>query len=309
MHSLASQVSSAFEQAASMAPGSSNPTARSLELAAPGEADQMLLDLVSEGSAGNYGLAAAAVGVALFSVVSKEALFRWTLDVGSRIGSPTIVSNAWHHRSDALSSLTALAGITGAIAGVPALDPAAGLVVSALIVQVVLGQGRDALRELSEEQVGVDDALGRARAAAVRLEDVKCYRKVRGRRLGHYVLVEMEAGVSPQLTVSAAERVAEQLRAEVMRTAPDVADVIVRTFAHRGGGATGTLPQLGSSGAPSGAGAQRLGECICDDDWRAGEQGEEETSGAGAAKSTRVGMQSDGGKITDGHFNHAVAVA
>jgi len=101
-------------------------------------AQQAVLDLVSEGSSGNYALAAAAVGVALFSVVSKEALFRWTLQVGSAIGSPTIVSNAWHHRSDALSSLTALVGVCGAIGGVPALDPAAGLVVSALIAQVAL---------------------------------------------------------------------------------------------------------------------------------------------------------------------------
>ena len=74
-----------------------------------------------------------AVWAASASILSKEILFRATAAIGKRINSPVLLANAWHHRSDALSSVVALMGIGGAMLGMPILDPLAGLVVAAMV--------------------------------------------------------------------------------------------------------------------------------------------------------------------------------
>lgn len=78
----------------------------------------------------------AAVGVAAGSVAVKEALYRYTLAVGEASQNSLLVASAWHHRSDAYSSVVALVGCAGCGLGWPLLDPLAGLVVSGMIGQV-----------------------------------------------------------------------------------------------------------------------------------------------------------------------------
>jgi divalent metal cation (Fe/Co/Zn/Cd) transporter len=73
---------------------------------------------------------------AIASVVTKEAMFRYTLKVGKRNNSLAVIANAWNHRSDAYSSVVALTGIVGARLAFEYLDPIAGLVVSALIIKL-----------------------------------------------------------------------------------------------------------------------------------------------------------------------------
>ena len=86
----------------------------------------------------------AALSVALASVVSKELLFGVTHAIGVRCRSPAIVANAYHHRSDALSSLVAIVGIFGALSGAAWLDPLAATCVG----MMVAGMGREVAREV-----------------------------------------------------------------------------------------------------------------------------------------------------------------
>ncbi len=74
-----------------------------------------------------------AVGAALASIVIKEMLYQVTATVGLKHNSQVLLANAWHHRSDAISSVMALGGIVAARAGLPALDPIAGILVTAMI--------------------------------------------------------------------------------------------------------------------------------------------------------------------------------
>ncbi|KAJ1550109.1 hypothetical protein HK405_001398, partial [Cladochytrium tenue] len=83
----------------------------------------------------NPQVAMIAVGLAAGSVVVKEVLFWATMRVARRMKSDVLVANAWHHRADSASGLVALAGVGGALVGLPALDPIGGLLVSGLIVQ------------------------------------------------------------------------------------------------------------------------------------------------------------------------------
>ena len=94
------------------------------------------------------GRGAVALVAAGVSVVVKEILYRYTVRAGRRIGSPSVVANAWHHRSDALSSLGTLAGIGCAYflgEGWRIADPIAALVVAAFIFRIAFGLIRSGL--------------------------------------------------------------------------------------------------------------------------------------------------------------------
>lgn len=73
---------------------------------------------------------------AVVSIVVNEILFRYTRSAGEKTNSPSLVANAWHHRSDAISSVAALIGIGGAMAGYPVMDPIAAVLVSVMIMKV-----------------------------------------------------------------------------------------------------------------------------------------------------------------------------
>ncbi|MBT4485641.1 MAG: cation transporter, partial [Candidatus Latescibacteria bacterium] len=97
-------------------------------------------------------------GIALMtgflSILSKEALFHYTQSVARKSGSKTLEANAWHHRSDALSSVGTVIGVGGALAlgsRWTLLDPAAAVFVSILVVKVGINIGWNAFRELSDE--------------------------------------------------------------------------------------------------------------------------------------------------------------
>ena len=147
-----------------------------------------------------------AAGVAVLSVGVKETLFRQTLSVGKEVRSSTIVANAWHHRSDALSSIVALAGLVGSIGGVSFLDPLAGVVVSAMIVKEGASVSRRALRELTDSQV--DEALlVSVEAAARTIGEVAHLSHLRGRVLGPHLLIDLRISVDPSMSASVAQQV------------------------------------------------------------------------------------------------------
>ena len=92
----------------------------------------------------------AAVLVALVSVVAKEAAFQVTNRIANRIGSKVLAANAWHHRSDALSSVVAMVGIGGSLLGWRSLDPLAGFVVGGMVAWMGLRISLEALAQLTD---------------------------------------------------------------------------------------------------------------------------------------------------------------
>lgn len=93
---------------------------------------------------------------AVVSIVVKEALFQYTRRAGRRFGSSAVVANAWHHRSDALSSIGTAIGIGGALAlgsRWTILDPIAAFVVSLMIIHAAVGQLRPSIGELVENSL------------------------------------------------------------------------------------------------------------------------------------------------------------
>jgi len=153
-------------------------------------------------------------------------LFRATMTVAEKENSQVLKANAWHHRSDAISSLVALLGIGGAIIGFPHLDPVASIIVSGLIFQagyqILLQSKKELTDELSSPEIydKIEDILDSN-------PDVLGYRKVRARQMGPFLWVDMTVVVHSELSVSAGHQIAARVKNELMQHMPAIIDVVV----------------------------------------------------------------------------------
>ena len=144
-----------------------------------------------------------AIVAAAISIVAKEALYQYTVRVGRKVDSPSVVANAWHHRSDALSSVGALIGIGLAYflgEGWRIADPIAAIVVAALIIKVAINLCRTALAELLEKSLPkeVEEEILTIISAT---PSVYKPHNLRTRRIGSDIAIEVHIRVEGLMTV------------------------------------------------------------------------------------------------------------
>ena len=165
----------------------------------------------------------------IISIISKEALFHYTSAVAGKTGSSTLKANAWHHRSDALSSVGTVIGVGGAILlgeRWTVLDPLAAVFVSLLVIKVGAEIGWNALRELS------DEALSRERerkleTAIKNVNGIQGFHKLRTRSLGRYVTVDAHILVDPEMSVRASHTIATEAEEALRKSLGNVAFVTI----------------------------------------------------------------------------------
>ena len=146
---------------------------------------------------------AIAIIAAAVSIVAKEALYQWTVRVGKQLNSPSLVANAWHHRSDALSSIGALLGIGAAyflgekwrIA-----DPIAAIVVAAIIIKVSIDLCSTALAELLERSLS-KETEAEILSLISATPKVQKPHNLRTRRIGSDIAIEVHIRVEGTMTV------------------------------------------------------------------------------------------------------------
>lgn len=157
--------------------------------------------------------------IIVLSVVSKEWLYQYTRRVGERIHSGVVVANAWHHRSDALSSIATLIGVGGAVLLSPrwrVLDPAAVIVVSVFIAIVGIRLIIPAAKELLEVSMS-KRSVEEIRAITASTPGVITYHHLRTRRNGNLAIVDMHIKVDPEITVSEGHSIASRLEDEIRK--------------------------------------------------------------------------------------------
>ncbi len=169
-----------------------------------------------------------AVAAALVSIASKEAMYRWTMAVGLSIGSNALKANAWHHRSDALSSVAVLIGAGGAAIN-PSwhyLDPLAALLVSALVAWAGAQVIWAAVQELVESapDVGMQDQL---RTCAMDVSGVKAVHGLRVRSLGGRYHLELHVVVDRDLSVARGHDIAKEVERCLLEAINQVEQVII----------------------------------------------------------------------------------
>lgn len=175
---------------------------------------------------------AIALVAAFISILVKEALFQYTVRVGKRLGSPVVVANAWHHRSDAFSSVVALVGITGARMGYPILDPLTGVAVSLFVVKVAYNIVLGAFHQLMDTSPGVE-VLARITQIAEEVPGVEHVHEIKARRTGQYLLVDLKLEVDPGTSVAMGHTIAGEVKHKIAKNMGDVADVMVHINPHK----------------------------------------------------------------------------
>ncbi len=158
-----------------------------------------------------------ALFAALISIVIKEFLYRLTLRVGRRRSSQAVIANAWHHRSDAFSSIGTALGIGGAILLGPkwrVLDPLAAVVVSVFIIKVALQLVLPAINDLLEKSLPkeIEDEI---LAIMTENPEVKDPHNLRTRRIGNDFAIEAHIRVDGLTSVERAHLLTRQIEARL----------------------------------------------------------------------------------------------
>lgn len=167
--------------------------------------------------------------VAAVSIAANEVMFRFGNSFGKKVGSQAIIANSWDNRADALSSLTALAGILGARFGYGFLDPMAALVVSAMIVRVVFGLLRESAHELMDGMVS--DLGCRIVSIAEGVEGVE-HAYARVRRIGRGYSVDLKLEMDPEMSVSGSHDVGIEVKNRITRKIKGISDVMIHVHPH-----------------------------------------------------------------------------
>ena len=147
-----------------------------------------------------------ALWAALASIAVKEILFRYTVTKGKALDSPAVVANAWHHRSDALSSIGAAIGIGGAILlgeRWTVLDPLASIVVGAMLVKVAWDLLKVSAGELTDMSLS-DDAEREIEELIHSIPDVSEPHNLRTRRIGNRVAIEAHVRMDGRMSLEEA---------------------------------------------------------------------------------------------------------
>ena len=169
-----------------------------------------------------------AIWAAAFSVVSKEVLYWYTVTVGRRIRSVAVIANAWHHRTDALSSVAVLIGVGATYVNENwhLADSIAALAVIYFVVKVGGRLTWSALKELADTAPD-RDVLASLSTHAAAIEGVRQVHDLRARHSGSQIFVEIHIVVDPDLTVRAGHEIAKTVKASLLREFADVTRVIV----------------------------------------------------------------------------------
>jgi len=169
---------------------------------------------------------AIALAVAIVSVIAKESIYHYTKSAAVKLRSNMLMANAWHSRSDAISSIVVVIGVGGAMMGYPYLDAVAAIAVAVMIAKI----GIDLIRASSKELI--DTALEPKVVEAIRKEivdvdGVRALHMLRSRRSGGDALVDLHVQVDPRISVSEGHQIGDTVRRRLLERVDEVTDVTV----------------------------------------------------------------------------------
>lgn len=180
--------------------------------------------------AGNYENLAVpgviALAAAVLSIIGKEAMYRYTKHYAKIIGSSAFMADAWHHRSDALSSVGSLIGIGGAMLGFPVMDSVASVVICLFILKVSYDILWDALKKMLDTSCDADyekmlnDYIS-SQKGVIRVD------LLQSRMFGNKVYIDLEIAVEGDIPLRAAHVIAENVHNNVEKSFPEIKHIMI----------------------------------------------------------------------------------
>jgi cation diffusion facilitator family transporter len=170
----------------------------------------------------------------LLSIVTKEILFRWTRAVGVRVNSQALVANAWHHRSDALSSIPASVAVAVAVINprLVVVDRIGAVVVCVFIFHAAWKIVSSAIAQLVDAGAPEVDRQ-RIEQIALGVSGVMSAHALRTRYVGPELAVDLHIEVDASLTVADGFEIAQEVRRQLIEEGPSVADALVQVEPYR----------------------------------------------------------------------------
>ena len=167
-----------------------------------------------------------ALVAAVVSIVTKEIMYWYTRHYAKKIDSSALMADAWHHRSDALSSVGALVGIGGAMMGFPVMDSIASIVIFVFIAKAAYDIFKDAMDKMVDHSC--DDETEKAmRDFVLAQNEVLSVDLLHTRIFGNKIYVDVEIGVNGSYTLRQAHEIAEEVHEGIEKNFPKVKHVMV----------------------------------------------------------------------------------
>lgn len=167
-----------------------------------------------------------ALFAAIVSIVSKEGMYWYTRYYAKKIDSSALMADAWHHRSDAFSSIGALIGIAGARLGFPVMDSVASLVIFVFIVKAALDIFKDAMDKMVDHSCD-EETEKQLYDCVMKNKDVMGIDLLQTRMFGNKIYVDVEIQADGSYTLQEAHDIAEAVHDEIEQNFPKVKHIMV----------------------------------------------------------------------------------
>lgn len=168
-----------------------------------------------------------AVWAAAISIIANEIMFRHSLCAGKQMDSPVMIANAWENRSDVWSSLAVLIGVFGARIGFVILDPIAAIIVGVLIAKNGLDTLTLGVKGITDRSFDDKAMLSQIRKLALKENGIVEVGRLRARKTGQKVWIDLEAIFKPELKVAEVKKTINSVRKNVVDTFERIGDVVV----------------------------------------------------------------------------------
>jgi len=160
------------------------------------------------------------------SVLANEALYHYTLRVANKVASNLLKANAWHHRSDAASSIVVLIGASGAMLNIPYLDALAAIIVGILIIRMGISLGWSNICELIDTAVD-EQTLRQIKEMITTTPGVNTLHQLRTRSMAGNILLDVHILVDPFLSVSEGHFIGDQVRLRLHQQFQSIRDITI----------------------------------------------------------------------------------
>lgn len=172
-----------------------------------------------------------AVLAAVVTIGVKEILYRFSMRVGSRLESPSLLAIAKDHRKDAVTSIATLVGVCGAFFGIGIMDPLAAGLTSLFIFHLGYQTFRSAAHDLMDGRPS-ESLIAGIRLLAEAVEGVEHVHEIRARRSGQYVIVDLKLDMDPEMTVKRSHEISTKVKKSVFKNYANVGDVMIHINPH-----------------------------------------------------------------------------
>ncbi len=166
--------------------------------------------------------------ISLISILIKEIQFKITIDVANKTNSPSLKSDAWHHRSDALSSIAAFIGIVGAILGIRILDPIASITVALIVIKVGFNIFKSSFNDLIDRSIDGND-IKEIKTLILNHSKIFSIKSFKSRKHGAFAYVDMTITLNRNLTLFEAHKIADDLEKDIISKFNYIKEINIHT--------------------------------------------------------------------------------